>query len=94
MRRNQTPANGRFTQKHLTCCVLAHNLVRWTARLGGAHPTAQLTVAATIRNRLLTVPGRLVNHSGRRKLRLPSQWPWATAFTNALQRIRNLPLLI
>ena len=83
-------ANGAW----LACCVLAHNLVRWTARLGGAHPTAQLTVAATIRNRLLTVPGRLVNHSGRRKLRLPSQWPWATAFTNALQRIRNLPLLI
>ena len=40
------------------------------------------------------VPGRLVNHSGRRKLRLPSQWPWATAFTTALQRIRNLPQLI
>ena len=83
-------ANGAW----LACCVLAHNLVRWTARLGGAHPPRQLTVAATIRNRLLTVPGRLVNHSGRRKLRLPSQWPWATAFTNALQRIRNLPLLI
>ena len=70
--------------------MLAHNLVRWTA----ASAARQLTVAATIRNRLLTVPGRLVNHSGRRKLRLPSQWPWATAFTNALQRIRNLPLLI
>ena len=49
-------------------------------------PQRQLTVAATIRNRLLTVPGRLVNHSGRRKLRLPSQWPWATAFTTALGR--------
>ena len=74
--------------------MIAHNLVRWTARLGGAHPPRQLTVAATIRNRLLTVPGRLVNHSGRRKLRLPSQWTWATAFTNDLQRIRNVPLLI
>ena len=28
-------ANGAW----LACCVLAHNLVRWTARLGGAHPT-------------------------------------------------------
>ena len=27
-------ANGAW----LACCVLAHNLVRWTARLGGAHP--------------------------------------------------------
>ena len=67
------PANGAW----LACCVLAHNLVRWTARLGRAHPTAQLTVAATIRNRLLTVPGRLVNHSGRHRLRLPLNWPWA-----------------
>ena len=62
-------ANGAW----LACCVLAHNLARWTARLGRAHPTRQLTVAATIRNRLLTVPGRLVNHSGRHKLRLPKQ---------------------
>ena len=83
-------ANGAW----LACCVLAHNLARWTARLGRAHPTAQLTVAATIRNRLLTVPGRLVNHSGRHKLRLPLNWPWANTFTTALGHIRNLPQLI
>ena len=29
-------ANGAW----LACCVLAHNLARWTARLGRAHPTA------------------------------------------------------
>ena len=29
------PANGAW----LACCVLAHNLIRWTARLGRAHPT-------------------------------------------------------
>ena len=84
------PANGAW----LACCVLAHNLIRWTARLGRAHPARQLTVAATIRNRLLTVPGRLVNHSGRHRLRLPLNWPWQNTFTTALQRIRNLPLLI
>ena len=74
--------------------MLAHNLARWTARLGRTHPARQLTVAATIRNRLLTVPGRLVNHSGRHKLRLPLNWPWQNTFTTALQRIRNLPQLI
>ena len=84
------PANGAW----LACCVLAHNLARWTARPGRAHPTAQLTVAATIRNRLLTVPGRLVNHSGRHRLRLPLNWPWANTFTTALAHIRNLPQLI
>ena len=83
-------ANGAW----LACCVLAHNLARWTARLGRAHPPRQPTVAATIRNRLLTVPGRLVNHSGRHRLRLPKHWPWAHTFTTALRHIRNLPLLI
>ena len=86
----QFPANGAW----LACCVLAHNLARWTARLGRAHPTRQLTVAATIANRLLTVPGRLVNHSGRHRLRLPLNWPWAHTFTTALGHIRNLPQLI
>ena len=88
--------SGRFFANgaRLACCVLAHNLARWTARLGRAHPTRQLTVAATIRNRLLTVPGRLVNHSGRHKLRLPLNWPWANTFTTALGHIRNLPQLI
>ena len=47
-------ANGAW----LACCVLAHNLARWTARLGKVHPARQLTVAATIPNRLLTVPAR------------------------------------
>ena len=70
-RAGQFPANGAW----LACCVLAHNLVRWTARLGRTHPARQLTVAATIANRLLTVPGRLVNHSGRHRLRLPLNWP-------------------
>ena len=83
-------ANGAW----LACCVLAHNLARWAARLGRTHPARQLTVAATIRNRLLTVPGRLVNHSGRHRLRLPLNWPWQNTFTTALQQIRNLPQLI
>ena len=83
-------ANGAW----LACCVLAHNLARWVARLGRTHPAGQLTVAATIRNRLLTVPGRLVNHSGQHRLRLPLNWPWQNTYTRALQQIRNLPQLI
>lgn len=78
----------------LGCAVLAHDLVRWTARLGAVHPESQLTVAKTVRTRLLTVPGRLVNRSGRAILRLPARWPWATTFTTALDQIRALPLLV
>jgi len=77
----------------LGCAVLAHNLVRWTARLGGLHSANELTVARTVRTRVLCLPGRLVNRSGRLVLRLPKRWPWAATFTTALGRIRSLPLL-
>jgi hypothetical protein len=87
--------SGRFfaNAAWLGCAVLAHNLTRWTARLGNVHPSDQLTVTGTIRTRLLTLPGRLVNRSRRWILRLPARWPWAAAFNTALTRIRSLPLL-
>jgi hypothetical protein len=82
-------ANGAW----LACAVLAHNLVRWTARLGELHPKERLTVAATLRSRILSVPGRLVNRAGRPVLRLPERWPWASAFLGALDRLRALPFV-
>ena len=87
--------SGRFFANgaHLACAALAHNLTRWCARLGHATHPHSLTVAASVRRRLLTVPARLVNHSGRHRLRMPAHWPWATNFTQALRHIRNLPLL-
>jgi hypothetical protein len=87
--------SGRFfaNAAWLGCAVLAHNLIRWTARLGDVHPHTQLTVARTIRSRLLAIPGRLVNHGRRWRLRLPARWPWADSFNTALDRIRSLPLL-
>ena len=83
-------ANGAW----LACAALAHNLTRWTAHLGKTQHRKQLTIAATTRRQLLSLPGRLVNHSGRHILRLPANWPWQNTFTRALQQIRNLPLLI
>ncbi len=87
--------SGRFfaNAAWLACAVLAHNLIRWTARLGRVHPHDQLTVTRTIRTRLLALPGRLVNRSRRWTLRLPARWPWADTFNSALDRIRSLPLL-
>jgi hypothetical protein len=77
----------------LACAVLAHNLIRWTALLGHIGPEAQLTVARTVRSRVLTLPGRLVNRSGHLVLRLPERWPWARSFTQAVEHIRSLPQL-
>jgi len=88
--------SGRFfaNAAWLACAVLAHNLIRWSARLGHIHPGDQLTVARTVRTRVLVLPGRLVNRSGITVLRLPERWPWAATFTRALDQIRALPLLI
>jgi len=77
----------------LACAVLAHNLIRWTVRLGDIHPDDQLTVARTIRTRLIALPGRLVNRSGQHTLRLPTRWPWADQFLTALTRLRAIPQL-
>jgi hypothetical protein len=75
----------------LVCAVLAHNLIRWAAMLGDIAPEDQLVVARTIRTRFLSVPGSLVNRSGRPTLRAPLEWPWAEAFCRALDLLRSLP---
>ena len=77
----------------LACAVLAHNLIRWTADLGDITPDDQLTVARTIRTRLIALPGRIVNRSGKHTLRLPTQWPWAENFHRALTQLRAIPQL-
>ena len=64
----------------LQCVVLAHNLIRWTAILGNVRVDDELTVARTMRTRLIAIPGRLVNRSGVPTLRLPTRWPWRDVF--------------
>lgn len=77
----------------LSCAVLAHNLIRWAASLGELTPDGELTVARTMRTRLIALPGRIVNRSGQHTLRLPARWPWADAFLHALTRLRAIPQL-
>ncbi len=61
----------------LQCAVLANNLIRWTATIGEADCGDQLTVARTVRTRLIALPGRLVNLAGAMTLRARRGWPWA-----------------
>jgi Transposase DDE domain group 1 len=74
----------------LQCAVLAHNMIRWTAIAGRVRIDNQLIVTRTLRTRLLAIPGRLVNRSGRPTLRMPTSWPWAESFTTALDTLRGL----
>jgi hypothetical protein len=85
--------SGRFfaNAAWLGCAVLAHNLIRWSASLGDITPDGELTVARTIRTRLIALPGRIVNRSGQSTLRLPARWPWADTFLHALARLRAIP---
>ena len=70
--------------------MLAHNLLRWTVRLGGMRPD-ELVVTRTIRRQLIDLPGRLVNLSRTPTLRMPTNWPWRHRFTRALDALRAVP---
>jgi hypothetical protein len=71
--------------------ALAANLARWVALLGLKHATPQ--AQATLRRRLLVVPGRIVRHAGRLTLRLPARWPRHDTWIECLTRLRDLPQL-
>jgi len=75
----------------LVLATLAHNLQRWTAILGLRE--TRITQHRTIRNRYLAIPGRMVTHARRRRLRLPAGWPWRARFLEAMKRLRALPAL-
>lgn len=88
---NHLPTKS-FAGNHawLVLQTIAHNLGRWTARLGELADTPRQTIK-TLRRRILAVPGRLVTHARRLWLRLPTRWPWAERLTTALTRLRALP---
>ena len=87
---NHLPS-GRFAANGawLAVQVIAHNLARWTARLGLG---LGIVTTRTLRRRLFSLPGRLTRSARRLTLHLPERWPWARAFSDALARLRALPL--
>ncbi|MCA1680452.1 MAG: IS1380 family transposase [Actinobacteria bacterium] len=89
---NHAPS-GRFCANAawLLVSCLAHNLLRWIAALG--LELRGPIVAQTLRRRYLTLPGRITRSGRRRTLHLPARWPWRKRFTQALMRLRALPLL-
>ena len=69
--------------------VIAHNLARWTARIGLGE---QLVTTKTLRRRFFSLAGRLTRSARRLTLHLPQRWPWENQFSRALARLRALPL--
>ena len=70
--------------------VMAHNLARWTARLGLG---AGIVTTKTLRRRLFALAGRLTRSARRTTLHFPARWPWTAEFAAALARFRAIPLL-
>jgi hypothetical protein len=63
----------------LVLAVIAFNLTRAAATITG-QALAKATTA-TIRRKLITVPGRVASSGRRIRLHLPHAWPWETAWT-------------
>ena len=73
----------------LTLNIIAHNLARWTSRLGLGET---LIATDTLRRRHLRTPGRITRSARKLTLHLPTRWPWAEQFNNALTRLRSIVL--
>ena len=88
---NHLPS-GRFAANGawLAVQVIAHNLARWTARIGLGEG---IVTTKTLRRRLFGLAGRLTRSARRVTLHLPARWPWAIGWSAALARLRAIPLL-
>ena len=82
---NPEPAEGGLAAVQ----VIAHNLARWTARIGLGQP---VVTTKTLRRRFFSMAGRLTRSARRLTLHLPQRWPWENQFSRALARLRALPL--
>ena len=69
--------------------MMAHNIARWTARIGLGE---QVVTTKTLRGRFFSLAGRITRSALRLTLHLPQRWPWETQFSRALARLRAIPL--
>ena len=79
------PANAAW----LAVQIIAHNLARWTTRIGLGEPVA---TTKTLRRRFFSLAGRITRKARRLTLHLVQDWPWQNQFSSALARLRALPL--
>ena len=86
---NHLPS-GRFSANGawLAVQVIAHNLARWTSRIGLGEP---VSTTKTLRRHFFSLAGRLTRKARRLTLHLPQHWPWETQFSGALTRLRTIP---
>ena len=78
-----SPPNGAW----LAVQVMAHNLARWTARIGLGERTV---ITKTLRRRVFALVGRITRSARRLTLHLPRRWPWENpSSVRALARLQS-----
>ena len=87
---NHMPS-GRFAANGAWLAVqaMAHNLARWTARIGLGE---RIVTTKTLRRQVFALAGRLTRSARRLTLHLPKHWPWQVKVIRALTRLRAIPL--
>ena len=87
--------SGRFgaNAAWLAIGAIAHNLARWSARLGKITEGTGPIALATLRRRYISVPGHLARSARRTTLHLVKSWPWAVVPRRARRPPRVAPLL-
>ena len=79
-----------INQTWLALTMIAADLVAWLKMLALDGDLAKAEPKA-LRYRLLHVPARLVHGARRRRLRLPTTWPWVEHLVAAFARIAAIP---
>jgi hypothetical protein len=72
--------------------LIAHNLGRWTERIGLGSEAAPMTTK-TLRTRLLALSGRITTSGRKQTLHLPTHWPWKNQFNTVLDNLRAVVLV-
>lgn len=70
--------------------AISADLIAWL-RLLALTPELAKAEPKALRYRLLHVPARLTTGARRRRLRIPSNWPWAAAIVTAFAKIAAIP---
>ena len=69
--------------------ALAHNVCRWLRQIGD--PRQGVLTAATLRRRIIAVPGPITRSGRRSMLHLRRSWPWAEMFNRILGGLQAMP---
>jgi hypothetical protein len=81
----------KINQAWLTVTALACDLRNWLQLLALSGTNLAKAIPKTLRYRFLHVPAVLVRGQRKRRLKIPSTWPWAHEIVTAFRRLLALP---